>query len=499
MSNRDNTDSPPKSILEVANVFLEVAGLNYPDGTCGLITNQGNAFIYSQKSHCYQPITDEELRNLIIRTINEGNLDLNNTSIGYLQSLVINIKAVCETKELQLNKFINEVNDRNQYFTSLDNGIIGVQVGKKSMGLFVKPHTSKFFTKNSLSYNYDRKSGCRAFIKFLNSILNPEEIKLLQEWFGYSLIPVTRAHKLMVYQGRGRNGKSVVLVAHRLVLGLLNVSSITLNGFMPSARFTMVKTIGKLLNQVEEVDEEGKLVSAMIKRYVAGGVIQGEAKFKDTEDFYATARIEISTNHDLRFQDESDALRERLIILPFRKQFLGKSQNKELVEEGFWVESGELPGIRNWSLRGLKRLIENDWNFTEVESVTKSLDEYKKTLNPAVQFLKDYFEEEPHKELFAIDIYKAYVQHCEFYGIKPKDSGVFSKDVLNTFPSVSKSESALTTEILLKNGKKLRSHKFYGIKFKDDSIPSTATQTTQEDIHSLTDLGEVLRANTKAS
>lgn len=492
MSNRENTDSTSRSILEVANSFVDVAGL-------GLINKQGNSYIYSQELRCHQPTSDDDLRNLIIRTINDGKLELKNTSIGYLQSLIINIKAVREMRDIQFNKFIGEPDNRNQYFTSFENVILGVQIGKKSMGLFERLHTHMFFTKQSLNYKYSKKAGCRNFIKFLRSILNRDEIKLLQEWFGYTLIPTTKAHKMMIYLGRGRNGKSVILVTHRLVLGLSNVSSITLNGFMPTARFTMVKTIDKLLNQVEEVDEEGRLVSAMIKRYVAGGIVQGEAKFKDTEDFYPTARIEISTNDDLRFQDQSDALKERLIILPFRKQFFGKSQNKELVEESFWVESGELPGIRNWSLRGLKRLVENDWNFTEVESVTKSLEDYKKTLNPAAQFLKDYFEEVPHKQLFAIDIYKAYEQHCEMYGIKPKDSAVFSKDVLNTFPNVTKSESALTTEIVLKNGKKLRSHRFYGIFYKDELNPNTATQSAQEESHSLINSKEVLRANTKAS
>lgn len=499
MSNNDTADSSVKPILNITNAFLEVAGFKYPDKTYGLITNQGNIFVYSKEQHCYQIITDEELRNLIIRTVNEGRFALKNTTTPYLHSLLVNIKAICEKKEVLSNKFIGEINHRNQHFTSFENVILGVQVGNKSMGLFIKPHASNFFTKHSLSYRYARRAGCRKFIKFLHSILDSDEIKLLQEWFGYSLIPVTKAHKMMVFQGRGRNGKSVVLVTHRLVLGVQNVSSITLNGFMPNARFTLVKTIDKLLNQVEEVDEQGRLVSAMIKRYVAGGVVQGEAKFKDTEDFYPTARIEISTNQDLQFQDESDALRERLIILPFRKQFLGKNQNKSLVEEDFWIESGELSGIRNWSIRGLKRLIENDWNFTEVESVTKSLSEYKKTLNPAVEFLKDYLEESPRKELFAIDIYNAYEEHCHHYGIKPKDSAVFSKDILSTFPSVTKSDSAITTKRILKNGKKLRSHQFTGIKFKDDPVINTATQVQHDENCSVTNSEEVLRANTKAS
>lgn len=421
-------------------------------------------YVYKQLSNVY---FRRHLRKLILNKIISIPEEFGETSIT---SLIENLKALLDSENISDNQFIGHSPMKNQFYFPTKSTLLEIRIYKNNIAIFERSSTKDFFTTKTVPYCYNKKAGCKTFIKFLKSVLGANEILLLQEWFGYTLIPDTRMHKLLVMKGRGRNGKSVIMLLHRLLLGILNIASIPLRGFSPNEKFLLGLTENKLLNQVEEVDSDLRLTTSVIKRYVAGGIVQCEPKFKMAKDFIPTARIEIATNHDVDFEDDSDGFKERLIILPFEKQFTDDEQNKDYIDPSFWVESGELAGILNWSIRGLERLVRNGWKFTQVESVTKEINLYKSNLNYTADFISTYLEEAPLNEsLFGIEMYRAYKAHCEHHGLVPKRDSVLSKEILNYFSNVEKSPNAEVTDVeLLKNGRKVRSHRFSGIRFKGD-------------------------------
>lgn len=422
-------------------------------------------YVYKQLSNVY---FKRHLRKLILNKIISIPEDFGEASIA---SLVENLKALMDSENISDNQFIGHSSMKDQFFFPTKGKLLEIRINKNNIAIFERNSTKDFFTTKTVPYCYNRKAGCKTFIKFLRSVLGAKEILLLQEWFGYTLIPDTRMHKLLVMRGRGRNGKSVIMLLHRLLLGILNIASIPLRGFSPNEKFLLGLTENKLLNQVEEVDSDLRLTTSVIKRYVAGGIVQCEPKFKMAKDFIPTARIEIATNHDVDFEDDSDGFKERLIILLFGKQFTDDEQNKDYIDPNFWIESGELAGVLNWSIRGLERLVRNGWKFTQVESVTKEINLYKSNLNYTADFISTYLEEAPLNEsLFGIEMYRAYKAHCEHHGLIPKRDSVLSKEILNYYPSVEKSPNAEVTNVeLLKNGRKIRSHRFSGIRFKGDT------------------------------
>lgn len=78
---------------------------------------------------------------------------------------------------------------------------------------------SRLFCRNRLPVAYDPKAlAPTKWLKFLNGLLEPEDIPTLQEYLGYCLIPSTKGQKMMLIVGKGGEGKSRIgLVLKRLM------------------------------------------------------------------------------------------------------------------------------------------------------------------------------------------------------------------------------------------------------------------------------------------
>ena len=56
-------------------------------------------------------------------------------------------------------------------------------------------------------YNSDAEKPVR-WLKFMEELLNPDDILTIQEYMGYMLLPTTKAQKMMLIIGKGGEGKS---------------------------------------------------------------------------------------------------------------------------------------------------------------------------------------------------------------------------------------------------------------------------------------------------
>ena len=67
------------------------------------------------------------------------------------------------------------------------------------------------FHKIPVTYNEGvDKNKLNNWLEFLKQVANPEDIPLLQEWFGYCyLARLSKLHKALWIHGHGRNGKGV--------------------------------------------------------------------------------------------------------------------------------------------------------------------------------------------------------------------------------------------------------------------------------------------------
>ena len=70
-------------------------------------------------------------------------------------------------------KDLNLVNVRN--------GILNIETRK------LIPHNPDYYFTWQLPVDYDPEAGCPEFKKFLDQVVSPEDIPLMQEWFGFGL------------------------------------------------------------------------------------------------------------------------------------------------------------------------------------------------------------------------------------------------------------------------------------------------------------------------
>ncbi len=296
-------------------------------------------------------------------------------------------------------------------------------------------HTPEFFTTVLIPYNYEPEATCPNWLAFLRRNLeaDPERIAILQEFFGYCLTPDTSFHAFLLMHGEGSNGKSVVCSVLRGMLGNDNVSTVPLEVF--GERFQLNATLDKLANIAAECGEIDKVAEGHIKSFVSGDPMTFERKFRDPIVASPTAKLVLATNTLPRIADRSEGIWRRVIVMPFNVVIRQDERVRGMDSVKWWFDKGELPGVLNWAIEGLRRL-RTQGRFSVSRMVEDAREEFRTEVNPARQFLLDRYHENPNIEIGKEGVYVAYRAWAEATGHRPLADGPFGKEVRRAFPSV---------------------------------------------------------------
>ena len=291
------------------------------------------------------------------------------------------------------------------------------------------PHTPEWFSPNCLPYRFDGGASCATWLQFLNEVLesDAERIALLQEWFGYCLIPDTRQQKFLVLEGEGANGKTVVLDVLTGVVGVENVSQVPLEVF--GQRFQLTSTLGKLVNIASEVEGLGSVAEGTLKQFTGGDRMYFDRKGIAGLEAYPTARLTLAANNRPRFRDKSMGLWRRMIVMPFRVTIPEERRDLTLTERLLT----ELPGIFNWAVEGLRRL-RAQGRLTMPLVCREVIEEYRRKSNPARLFLEDRCRKNLKAHVAVGELYGEYAEWTRAFGHKPLAETQFGKEVRRAFP-----------------------------------------------------------------
>jgi len=190
---------------------------------------------------------------------------------------------------------------------------------------------------------------------------------ILQEFIGYSLIPYMGFEKALVIQGEGANGKSLFLETIQGMLGYKVVDSVNMRNLF--SRFGQAALVGKILNIVNEAGSEYLRGSHAddFKNLVSGGRVCADVKNQSPITFNNTAKFIFASNHDIKTGDKSEGWLRRVLIVPFEQDFRDSKIPKYQIMEEL---QKEYPGIFNWALEGLRRLMRQQ-GFSESAAATK--------------------------------------------------------------------------------------------------------------------------------
>ena len=271
-------------------------------------------------------------------------------------------------------------------------------------------HEKKFcFGRINNSYNPDA-SPPEKFLSFLSELLIPEDIMTLQEWFGYLLIPCTKAQKMLTMIGNGGEGKSCIGVLLKHLYGRTistgNLYNLETNRFARAA----------LENAYLFLDDD-MMMNKLNETNVLKTIITNEGKMliekKGIQPYSANIYAKLMSFGNGLLQsltDKSDGFFRRQIIITTKP----KPENR--VDDPFLVEKfiPEKEGILLWSLEGLKRLMGNDFRFTISEKTAENLRNSMKDSSNIISFFEDeqFVKFGKDLECSTADLYSGYCYWC---------------------------------------------------------------------------------------
>lgn len=281
------------------------------------------------------------------------------------------------------------------------------------------PYSPKYFFTGKIDVYVDPRAKCSNFLKFLSEASNPKDIKLLQEWMGYCMLPDYCFKKALGLLGPPNTGKTTFFNVLETLLGELNYSSVSLKTLTENI-FAPDQLYGKLANidaDLMEIDEAIKSVS-MFKKLTGRDSIDAQKKFKEPYKFRNYAKLCFGANQLPDITKADDAYYDRWMIIFFNNVVPKGERDAYLIDK--LTTDEELRGILRWSLKGLKRLLERghfDYDLT-TERV-KAL--YLRNTSSIEAFLQDKTVLNRTAVITKEDLYKAYDEYC-YHKNEPSES-----------------------------------------------------------------------------
>ncbi|OUN55938.1 DNA primase [Clostridium perfringens] len=336
--------------------------------------------------------------------------------------IMASIRDCRDQWDILVSKDFDDFN-RNPYLVNVRNGLLDIR------NMSFKEHTPSYLSTVQLNVEYNPQVDCPQFKKFLNEVLDCKLIPLVQEIVGYLLTTNTASQKAFVFWGPARTGKSTLLwVVEYLLLGKKNVSNIPWQEI--GDKFKTAELLGKLANVFSDLPSKSIDDTGIFKVVTGEDYLMAEKKNKNPFKFKPFARLVFSCNELPRnYVDRTEGFYRRLIIVPFSRQ-IEKSKIDKSLKYKFQREK---EGILNWALEGLKRLYENNFEFSENELTDGVKKEYKRENNNVISFVEECCELDGLFSCSRIEIYEAYKEFCVEAGLKTLSQIKFNKELEGNF------------------------------------------------------------------
>lgn len=312
----------------------------------------------------------------------------------------------------------------------LENGILDVDSYK------VIPHTPDHCALSKLPMKFDPSTDCPMIKKFLSEVLYPEDLPFIQEWVGYHLWRGYPTAIAALFVGEGANGKSTLIGILRAFLGPKNVAAIPLQAFERNT-FAKAGLMGKLANLYPDLSDEALKQVGTFKALTGGDMLTAEKKFGQPFNFANYAKLTFSCNVVPEVWEDTEAFFRRIWIVSFPNTFQGEKADRELLAK--LTTPGELSGLLNWALEGLKRLRANGWRFTGTRSTADVKADYIRRSDTVRAFLIGCTRKAATSFVTKDDLYNTYCAYCRKRNLIARNRDAFF-DKLPQFGQFTKSQ-----------------------------------------------------------
>lgn len=294
--------------------------------------------------------------------------------------------------------------DQDPWLLCVKNGVIELKTGN-----FRDSAPSDLLSMQA-GAAYEANAECPMWLQFLREIFlgDAEIIQFVQRLLGYSLTGRPADH-LVVCIGSGRNGKSTLVNAIQDLLGDYAAQT-QVATLMPhraeTIRNDLARLFGKRFVGALEQTEGWRLDEGLVKQLTGGDRLVARALYQEHQELVPTFKVWMGVNHKPQIGDTSEAMWERVLLIPFEAYFPRGKADPDMLEK----LQLELPGMLNWAIEGC--LAWQQQGLDPPQSVKVATEEYREESDVISRFVEDECSVGESQSVGATMLYDHYVGWC---------------------------------------------------------------------------------------
>lgn len=375
--------------------------------------------IFTFRETHYKPTTHLQIKAWVDKTVGHGE---------YLRDVHCNefLKTALRSHTLSNEEEKDFFSKSIEGKINCKNGVLDVRSGE------LLPSSPLYGFRYVLPYDYVEGEVSEFFLDWLAVVMQDrtELMDSLLDFMAYCLWPDYDDHVFAYLIGDGSNGKSTFLRILQTLVGKENYSAVSIFQ-LGSHRFAPANLEGKLVN-ISGESSGSELPSQelnVLKELSAGGELEVERKGQQGFTFRNRAKLVFSANKPPRFHEQGNAIRRRLLSIPFDFTIERGDSNVEdrLVAEVPKICSMLIPRIQ-------ANLKENGGKFRVSRggaAAALSQDRVLLSGNSAVEWGKEHLESDlsvsEDAYISCQAAYKKYSTWCDENGHKTQNSHTFGQ------------------------------------------------------------------------
>jgi putative DNA primase/helicase len=263
--------------------------------------------------------------------------------------------------------------------------------------------------------DYYEGATCPTWLQFMEELFpaQPAMQAYVQRAWGYSLTGDIREQCFFMCHGLGANGKSTFLnVLHALLGDYAQTADFTLfEADTSESRSDLANFRAARVLTVAENDQDKRLAEGRIKRITGGEKITARELYAMPFTYKPKFKLWMAMNHKPVIRGADDGIWRRIQFITFSQSFKGR-EDKTLEQR----LRGELSGILNWALHGLR-----DWHAQGLNppaEVRQATEEYRRESDLIGQWIEACCLLDNKMMMNAADGYESYTKWCEEVGLR---------------------------------------------------------------------------------
>lgn len=278
----------------------------------------------------------------------------------------------------------------------------------------LQPFSPDYFSRNRSEIPWDDRAECPAFLAAIGSVLEPDDCRLLQLYFGQCLLGTNLTQRILVLRGPAATMKSTLQRILILLVGEENVA--TLRPQHLGGRFELFRFIGRTLLVAADVSADflSSESAHILKSLVGGDAISTERKgVHESATIRGTYNVCVTSNVDLRIRLDGDraAWERRLALLDFKNV----SPKRRMPDFAAHIVGKEGPGILRWAVEGAAAMLRetsvcSNLRLTPVQQ--ERISDLLSQSDSVRTFVDECVDQDPNADISVAELYEAYDDFC---------------------------------------------------------------------------------------